>query len=310
MSGGDGGEGAAGEGAPRVLSAEIVAEGLVWPEGPAVLEDGSVAFVETYRSQVSVWTPGHGVRRLAHTGGGPNAVCLGADGCLYVTQNGGVVGDWRADDLLPGSIQRVSPDGKVETVATEVDGLALRMPNDLAFGPDGRLYFTDPGLWDIANRPDAGRLFALAPDGSGELLAETEPTFPNGVAVETDGSPVWVESYTRRIRRLLAGGAIQEIATLAEATAIPDGLAIAADGSLVVTTLVAGGLRVVGPDGSARGSIDVGLLDSNCTFDGTVLYVTDGGGDTGLRGGLAPAGLLWRVELDVAGLPLWQGSIA
>lgn len=129
-----------------VRSAEIVAEGLVWPEGPTVLEDGSVAFVETYRSQVSIWTPGKGVRRHARTGGGPNAVCAGSDGCLYVTQNGGVVGGWRADDVLPGQIQRISPDGKVETFATEVAGHTLRMPNDLAFAPDGRLVFTDPGL--------------------------------------------------------------------------------------------------------------------------------------------------------------------
>ena len=29
-------------------------------------------------------------------------------------------------------------------VATAVAGLALEGPNDLAFGPDGRLWFTDP----------------------------------------------------------------------------------------------------------------------------------------------------------------------
>ena len=63
--------------------------------------------------------------------------------------------------MLPGSIQRVSLDGRVETVATDVDGVPLRMPNDLAFGPDGRLYFTDPGLWDLESRPDPGRLIAL-----------------------------------------------------------------------------------------------------------------------------------------------------
>jgi hypothetical protein len=32
---------------------ELLAEGLGWAEGPAVLPDGRVCFVETYRSQVS-----------------------------------------------------------------------------------------------------------------------------------------------------------------------------------------------------------------------------------------------------------------
>ena len=57
------------------MKAQVVAEGLVWPEGPGILSDGRVAFVETYRSQVSVWSPEQGVQLLAYTGGGPNAVC-------------------------------------------------------------------------------------------------------------------------------------------------------------------------------------------------------------------------------------------
>ena len=34
--------------------AELVATGLGWPEGPTVLPDGSVVFVESYRSQLTV----------------------------------------------------------------------------------------------------------------------------------------------------------------------------------------------------------------------------------------------------------------
>ena len=34
---------------------EQLADGLGWAEGPAILSDGRVCFVETYRSQVSVW---------------------------------------------------------------------------------------------------------------------------------------------------------------------------------------------------------------------------------------------------------------
>ena len=48
-----------------------IAEGLGWPEGPAVLPDGSVVFVETYRGRVSRWTHDGGVVEHAFVGGGP-----------------------------------------------------------------------------------------------------------------------------------------------------------------------------------------------------------------------------------------------
>jgi gluconolactonase len=293
-----------------VPDARIVAEGLVWPEGPALLDDGRIAFVETYASKVSVWSPEEGVRLLADTGGGPNAVCLGEGGYLYVTQNSGLVGAWQAERMQPGCIQRVSiADGSVEVLATEVGSLALRMPNDLAFGPDGRLYFSDPGLWDPEGRSDPGYIVALdVHTGLGEVLAELDPVYPNGVVVERDGSVVWVESYTRRVRRLLAGGEIEDLATFADPLAVPDGLAIAADGDLYVTALTAGGLRIVGADGSDRGRVDVGAVPSNCCFAGDRLFITDGGDVSGTAGSTAPQGRLWCVELGVEGQELFRGS--
>jgi gluconolactonase len=67
---------------------ELLAEGLGWAEGPTVLPDGRVCFVETYRSQVSVWEHGRRVSRYAYTAGAQLCV-LGADGVMYVCQNGG-----------------------------------------------------------------------------------------------------------------------------------------------------------------------------------------------------------------------------
>ena len=260
-----------------------------------------------------MWSPDEGVQLLADTGGGPNAACLGDGGYLYVTQNSGLVGAWRAERMQPGCIQRVSiADGSVEVFATEVDSLTLRMPNDLAFGPDGRLYFSDPGLWDPdGERPDPGYIVALdVQTGQGEVLAELDPVYPNGVVVERDGSVVWVESYTRRVRRLLAGGEIEDLATFEDPLAVPDGLAIAADGDLYVTALTAGGLRIVGADGSDRGTVDVGAVPSNCCFAGDRLFITDGGDVSGTAGSTAPNGRLWCVELGVEGQELFRGAPA
>ena len=71
---------------------EHLAEGLGHPEGPDVLPDGRIVFVETYTSRIAAWSPERGVHLYADCGGGPNACVLGSDGCVYITQNGGTVG--------------------------------------------------------------------------------------------------------------------------------------------------------------------------------------------------------------------------
>ena len=287
-----------------------LADGLGWPEGPALLPDGRVIFVETYRSRISVWAPGREVESFAEVGGGPNAVIRGADGALYVTQNGGVVGPWRAAERRPPSIQRVSPAGKVEILAARIDGRDLKAPNDLAFGPDGSLYFTDPGgPYDPVNRPDGGFIYRLGPDGSGELLVELPPVYPNGIAVEADGSVVWVESYTRAVKRRTADGKVALLCTL-PAASVPDGFKIAANGDLYITGVTAAGLDIIRPDGSYGGFLRVGAIPTNCAFAGRTLYVTDGG-HQGLSTGADMAGHLWSVEpVDVEGAALFPGAIA
>ncbi|MCE2524662.1 MAG: SMP-30/gluconolactonase/LRE family protein [Acidimicrobiia bacterium] len=161
---------------------EVMGEGLGHPEGPDMLPDGRVVFVETYTSDVKVWEEGKGISVYGYCGGGTNACIVGSDGDVYVTQNGGTVGAWKARDQVAPSIQRVKPDGTVGYVATQIDGVALNAPNDLAFGPNGSLYFTDSGEWDPVNKPDPSRIFELFPDGTGRVLQELEPVYTNGCA--------------------------------------------------------------------------------------------------------------------------------
>ncbi|MCE2531148.1 MAG: SMP-30/gluconolactonase/LRE family protein [Acidimicrobiia bacterium] len=156
---------------------EVMAEGLGHPEGPDMLPDGRVVFVETYTSDVKVREDGKGGSVYRYCGGGTNACIVGGDGDVYVTQNGGTVGAWKARDQVTPSIQRIRPDGTVNYVATEIEGVALNAPNDLAFGPNGSLYFTDSGEWDQVNKPDPSRIFELFPDGTGRVLQELEPVY-------------------------------------------------------------------------------------------------------------------------------------
>jgi gluconolactonase len=286
-----------------------LASGLGWPEGPVVLPDGSVAFVEMYRSQVSVYREGRGVERLADTGGGPNATILGADGLLYVTQNGGIDGPFHAERMMPPSIQRIGEDGTVDVIVTEVAGITLRAPNDLAFGPDGRLYFTDPGTYEPTQPSIPGYVFAIDSAGHGEIIAELEPSYPNGIVVEPDGAVVWVESYTRLVKRRRPSGEIVVLHRFDDPLAVPDGLKADTAGNLYITATASGGVHVLDPAGSPTSFIPAGVIPTNCTFNGAELIVTDGGHDGTV--GAFRTGSLLAVELDgVAGRPVFSGQLA
>jgi gluconolactonase len=285
-----------------------LATGLAWPEGPALLPDGRVAFVETYASRISTWSPAGGRRLLADTGGGPNAVALGADDCLYLCQNGGVVGPWRAPRQRRPGIERVTLDGAVQTLVTEVEGQPLLAPNDLAFDAAGRLWFTDPGRYDPQARPDGGRVVALAADGSPEVVLDVGAVYPNGIVAEADGAVVWVESYTRAVRRRRLGGEVELVAVLDDGH-VPDGLAVAADGSLWVTSVTSGGIDVVDPRGDVERFVAVGAVPTNCAFAGSTLYVTDGG-RPGEGDAAEACGALWALETGVAGAVPFRGAVA
>lgn len=269
---------------------------LSFPEGPVVLDDGSVLFTEITAGRLRRWD-GDSVTPFAITGGGPNGATLGADGSIWVAQNGGMGADPNAqapEMRRPAGIQRVR-DGVVETVITEAGGRTLGSPNDLAFGPDGRLYFTDPNGPSTTANTNSGRIFALDPaSGDTELLTEVGPVFPNGIAFTPSGDLLYTESFTRRVMTLQegAGGFTSEVLCVLPERHFPDGLAVAADGTLAVAATRSGGVDIVSAGGELVDHLPIierGMV-TNCAFAGNRLYVTESrfGGfyvlDTGLTG--------------------------
>lgn len=281
--------------------------GLGHPEGPDVLPDGRIVMVETYTSRIVAWSADRGLHTYADCGGGPNACMLGSDGALYITQNGGTVGAWKAEVMGRPSIQKAWPDGRVEEVVAEVAGITLQAPNDLSFGPDGRLYFTDPADY-LPDDRKPGRVFVLEPDGTGELLEEIPEAYPNGIVAEPDGAIVWVESYERGVFRKLPGRPSEQIARLPEGH-IPDGLKIAANGDLWITTVLGGTVDVLSRDGAFLDSLETGGAPLNCTFHDGALIITDFGDITAITGEAPMDGRLWRVDVGVEGMPLFRGAI-
>lgn len=286
---------------------ETLASGLGHPEGPDVLPDGRIVMVETYTSKIVAWSPERGIHDYALCGGGPNACMLGSDGAVYITQNGGTVGAWKATVMAEPSIQKAWPDGTVEVVATEVAGFTLRAPNDLTFAPDGRLYFTDPGDYYPDDR-STGRLFVLDPDGTGELVEEVGPAYPNGIVAEPEGSLIWVESYDRGVYRKWPGRASELIHVLPEGH-IPDGLKIDRDGNLWITAFMAGGVDILAKDGTPIDFLETGGVPCNCVFVEDSLVITDFGDEVEVTDAAPMGGRLWRIPVGTTGMPLFRGAI-
>jgi sugar lactone lactonase YvrE len=80
----------------------LVAEGLVFPEGPVAMDDGTVLVVEMLAGRVSRITPS-GTELVAETGGGPNG--LADSGISEIDPESGAttllrLPPWAADRLV------------------------------------------------------------------------------------------------------------------------------------------------------------------------------------------------------------------
>jgi gluconolactonase len=286
------------------VNATLLASDLGFPEGPVVMGDGAIVICDGNTGELRRWADGD-LSRYAFTGGSPWGAVLGSERAVYVTQGGNVPGS--GDESAVCGIQRVTEDGEVELLCTEIAGRTLAAPNDLAFGPDGRLYFTESGTEHDprVDTPTAGALFALDSGGGGEMLMERPDVYPNGIAFDADGRLYWTESMAHRVCRLEDGQAT----TFSQLTDghVPDGMAFAQDGRLFVCTTISGGVTVLSPEGEILEEIDLGEHATNCIFDSSALYVTatkvpDIHADQ-------RTGTFWRVETDAKGLPLIPGSL-
>lgn len=183
---------------------KILAEGLAFPEGPVMMDDGSVIVVEVAGGHITRIRPDGTRHRIADPGGGPNGLAIGPDGALYLCNNGGFtwseVGGMRlpgnaAPDYTTGRIERIDiATGKVERLYDSHDGHRLSGPNDIVFDAHGGFWFTDLGK-HFDRHSDHGGLYYGTPDGKALKRAVHGPDL-NGVGLSPDGTKVYAAVCT------------------------------------------------------------------------------------------------------------------
>ena len=115
----------------------------------------------------------------------PNGLTLDASGQLIIAEHGNRL------------ISRLEADGTRTTLVDNYQGRRLNSPNDVVYGLDGWLYFTDPpyGLEGLEESPlrelDFNGIYRLGPAGELQLL-NRDQTRPTGIVLSPDDLTIYV----------------------------------------------------------------------------------------------------------------------
>lgn len=177
----------------------------------------------------------------------PTEVAVSPEGTVYYIDDN--------DANYRRRIRQIRPDG---TVVTSPD-VQNRIPQSLAFGSDGSLYFSIsyPGYYVYKVTP-SGRIISVAGTGSsgfsgdGGLAVNARLSYPHGIAVADDGSVYIADSNNWRVRRVAPDGIISTI--IGNGVSPPsggDGTVFNGDGRIATQTSFSGvGDVAIGPDGA------------------------------------------------------------
>jgi len=266
---------------------DVIADGLGFTEGPVWLPDDRVALTSISHGCVYIVDPRDGALERIDTGGGPNGLACSADGTLYVAQNGGA---WGASGTAEPGVQVIT--------GSHVDYLVegLGAPNDLTFGPDGRLWITDTRAEFDVSTPDAGlpgHVYATDVDsGDTRVVIGDGPVFINGLGFDRDGSRllVTVTLSSQLLSYVIspdgAVGAPEIVHTFEDGW--PDGMTVSAHGDYWVALTAADRIDVVDTWGRRVGEIGLpaGSLPTNVCIGGRrydELFVTAAHSESLLR---------------------------
>jgi gluconolactonase len=202
--------------------------------------------------------------------------------------------------------------GAVLLTAEAAGGIGF---NDLTTDAEGRVYVGSLAFRVFGgDQPKPGRLHRINLDGGMETLSDGV-MLTNGLGFSPDGTRLY-HSDSRapgvRVYEVAADGSVgpwRLFASLGDRST-PDGLKVAADGSVWVADARGGRVAVFEPDGAHRMDLAVPLpMVTSLCFGGEDLrdlYVVTGS-DGGPR---ENCGTIFRTRVEVAGLPLAPARVA
>lgn len=262
-------------------------------EGPSFDRDGNLYCVDVCHGRIFRINPQGAWEVFAQYDGNPNGLKIHRDGRIFV-----------ADHKL-GLLCFDPRTGYREIIASAYGQSRFRGLNDLVFGDNGDLYFTDPG--ESALEDATGRVFRLREDTGAIALLMDDLPYPNGLVLSPAQNVLYVAvTRSQQVLRLplqkggifKAGLFIQLMGGLAG----PDGMAVAADGSLAVVHAGFGTVWLFNPLGEpiARIRSCAGIRTTNVAFgvsDDRSVFITE-----------AEDGVILRAQLPVAGRRMYSHS--
>jgi sugar lactone lactonase YvrE len=240
-------------------------EGPVWDARAQCLY-----FVDILQGQVQRFDPGTQAVRSCRVNQPVGAIALtGADDLILAVRDG-----FARLDHASGCLSMIA------TINIEADRRDLRM-NDGACDRAGRFW---AGTMALDERPGAGALYRLAPDGRVDLMLPAV-TISNGIDWTLDDRRMYfIDSPTQSIDSFdfdVATGAItnrRPFVRIPADAGVPDGLTVDADGGVWVSLWRGAAVHRYTPDGALDCVVRVPVTHpTSCAFGGAALrdlYIT------------------------------------
>ena len=288
---------------PQGATWRRVASGFTWVEGPIWIHSGYLMFADISSNsirkiepdgKVSIWLQPSGYRGAEPYGGkepGTNGMTLDSKGRLTVAGHAG-------RNVL--RFESMDPHGTVTVLADSYQGKKLSSPNDLVYGPDGSLYFTDPpyglrtqGDSDPAKELKVNGVYRIPnalnqkpgapPNRAAVQLLVSDLERPNGIAFSPDNKWLYVSNtlpkkwmrYPVKKDGSLGGGSVFVDASSDNRNGSPDGMKIDTNGNVYAAG--PGGVWIISPAGKHLGTILTDKNTANMAWggeDGMTLYTT------------------------------------